>query len=87
MLSPNSPSTREWDEDSNLIVHIPLSQRRKCYDSMCAQKSDPELEQRWMELEAALDALQPFLVGLLTHPQRALVKPAHDCDRLVQDNG
>ena len=53
-------------------VWVPLSVRRRMFDAMVGAVVPDGVEARWAELEAALDVLQPFLVGLVEHPECAL---------------
>lgn len=55
------------------------------FDAMVSAVVPDGVEARWAELEAALDVLQPFLVGLVEHPECALTDPGNDADGL-EDN-
>lgn len=68
-------------------VHIPLSVRKKVAAAIKAAR--PGYDDQTVDsaqAEAAIDALQPFLVKLIDATENTFPKPTHDSDRL-QDGG
>lgn len=55
--------------------------------AMTRAKATPGVDQRWAELEAALDEMQPFLVRILDAPENILTKPTDDGDCLEDNRG
>lgn len=69
------------------LVWVPLSVRKRMFEAMKDAPSVEGVEVRWVELEAALDAMQPFLVRILDAPESILTKPADDSDCLEDNRG
>lgn len=66
-------------------VWVPLSVRRRMHIAMTRAKAGQGVDQRWAELEAALDAMQPFLVRIHDAPESILTQPTDDSDGLEND--
>ncbi|MCD4549694.1 hypothetical protein [Schaalia sp. lx-260] len=62
-------------EKCESVVWVPLSVRKACFEAVRAVEPVVGLDTHWLYMEAVLEALQPFLVGLVAHPERATIKP------------
>ena len=60
---------------------VPLSVRRKVHDAIRDVKPVGTTKE-WAQAEAAIDALVPWILGLLDTPESAVTKPTNNSDSL-----